>query len=63
MIKRLITLFFAVAVATSTWAQQSALEEITQNRFLSASNYLDYDNYPATAAAMVHAGFLAKTTI
>ena len=48
MIKRLITLFFAVAVATSTWAQQSALEEITQNRFLSASNYLDYDNYPAT---------------
>ena len=27
---------------------QTAKEEIANNHFLSASNYLDYDNYPAT---------------
>lgn len=46
--KRLTTLVFVIAMATAAWAQQSALEEITQNRFLCASNYLDYDNYPAS---------------
>ena len=46
--KRLTTLIIAAAVASGAFAQQSALEEITQNRFLCASNYLDYDNYPAT---------------
>ncbi len=29
---------------------QTAREEISKNRFLSASNYLDYDNHPATKA-------------
>ena len=29
---------------------QTAQEEIKANKFLSASNYLDYDNYPATKA-------------
>lgn len=48
MIKRLITFAVATVMATGAWAQQTALQEITQNRFLCASNYLDYDNYPAT---------------
>ena len=31
-----------------TMSAQTAREEIKANKFLSASNYLDYDNYPAT---------------
>lgn len=49
--KRLtITLLVALAMSTIAMAQQrpTAREELKANRFLSASNYLDYDNYPAT---------------
>ena len=49
--KRLtITLLVALAMSTIATAQQrpTAREELKANRFLSASNYLDYDNYPAT---------------
>ena len=49
MKKNLITLVLSMA-ALCLSAQQSALEEIRSNRFLCASNYLDYDNYPATEA-------------
>ena len=48
MTKRLITLILSAVLCAGAWSQPTALEEITQNRFLSASNYLDYDNYPAT---------------
>lgn len=48
MMKRLTTLIIAVLAAASISAQKTAYEEITKNRFLCASNYLDYDNYPAT---------------
>ena len=48
MKQRLMTLMIAALSAISLNAQQTTLEEITQNRFLCASNYLDYDNYPAT---------------
>ncbi len=38
-----------IAIATTTSAQ-TAREEIKANKFLAASNYLDYDNHPATKA-------------
>ena len=40
----LLTLFML------TGSAQTAREEIKANRFLSASNYIDYDNHPATKA-------------
>ena len=44
-----LRLFLLLAAMSLTAAAQTAFEEIKQNRFLCASNYLDYDNYPATA--------------
>lgn len=45
------TTLFLLAIAIisiSAQAQKSAREEIAENRYLSGSNYLDYDRYPAT---------------
>lgn len=47
--KRLTSILFAACIAL-TMTAQTAREEIKANKFLSASNYLDYDNYPATKA-------------
>ena len=47
--KRLTVTLFACTLALTLTAQ-TAREEIGKNRFLSASNYLDYDNHPATKA-------------
>ncbi len=47
--RRFLTTAMAFAIAFTTYAQRpSAKAEIEQNRFLCASNHLDYDNYPAT---------------
>jgi len=45
--KRLIVLLLTCCMVL-TMSAQTAREEIKANKFLSASNYLDYDNYPAT---------------
>ena len=47
--KRLTTILLTLCMALGLCAQ-TAREEIKANKFLSASNYLDYDNYPATKA-------------
>ena len=47
--KRLTTILLTLCMALGLCAQ-TAQEEIKANKFLSASNYLDYDNYPATKA-------------
>ena len=39
--------FVAFGLSAQTKYEKSAKEEIAENRFLSGSNYLDYDNYPA----------------
>ena len=46
--KRIVVLMAAVALCLSIKAQQTAREEIAENRYLSGSNYLDYDRHPAT---------------
>ena len=46
--KRTFLLTALTAVCIAVGAQRSAREEIAENRFLCASNYLDYDRYPAT---------------
>ena len=46
--KRLTITFMLLGLMLSASAQ-TAREEIKANKYLSASNYLDYDNYPATA--------------
>ena len=48
MLRVLCTTTFVLAAAMAM-AQASACEEIAANHFLSGSNHLDYDNYPATA--------------
>ena len=48
MLRVLCTTTFVLA-AVMAMAQASAREEIAANHFLSGSNHLDYDNYPATA--------------
>ena len=48
MLRVLCTTTFVLAAAMAM-AQASASEEIAANHFLSGSNHLDYDNYPATA--------------
>ena len=48
MLRVLCTTTFVLAAAMAM-AQASAREEIAANHFLSGSNHLDYDNYPATA--------------
>lgn len=45
--KRLTVLLLTCCMVL-TMSAQTAREEIKANKFLSASNYLDYDNYPAT---------------
>ena len=45
--KRLTITFMLLGLMLSASAQ-TAREEIKANKYLSASNYLDYDNYPAT---------------
>ena len=45
--KRLTNILFALALTTGLMAQ-TAREEIAANKYLAGSNYLDYDNYPAT---------------
>ena len=45
--KRLTNILFALALTTGLTAQ-TAREEIAANKYLAGSNYLDYDNYPAT---------------
>ncbi|MBR1682329.1 MAG: histidine-type phosphatase [Bacteroidaceae bacterium] len=40
----------AQLITLPLFAQRTAREEIAANRFLCASNYLDYDNHPATEA-------------
>ena len=47
MMKRLTNILFALALTTGLTAQ-TAREEIAANKYLAGSNYLDYDNYPAT---------------
>ncbi|MBQ7513852.1 MAG: histidine-type phosphatase, partial [Prevotella sp.] len=47
--RKLTTILLLAAFALSSNAQ-TAREEIKANRYLSASNYVDYDNYPATKA-------------
>ena len=47
MMKRLTNILFALALTTGLMAQ-TAREEIAANKYLAGSNYLDYDNYPAT---------------
>lgn len=47
--KRLTITFMLLGLMLSASAQ-TAREEIKANKFLSASNYLDYDHYPATKA-------------
>ena len=47
--KRLTTILLTLCMTLGLCAQ-TAREEIKANKFLSASNYLDYDNYPATKA-------------
>ena len=46
--KRLTITFMLLGLIMNASAQ-TAREEIKANKYLSASNYLDYDNYPATA--------------
>ena len=46
--KRLTITFMLLGLMLNASAQ-TAREEIKANKYLSASNYLDYDNYPATA--------------
>ena len=48
MDKRIIILFAAVSLCLTILAQSTAREEITANRYLCGSNYLDYDRHPAT---------------
>ena len=45
--KRLTNILLALALTTGLMAQ-TAREEIAANKYLAGSNYLDYDNYPAT---------------
>ena len=45
----LIALALMLSLAVAAQNQKSAREEIAANPFLSGSNYLDYDNHPATA--------------
>jgi len=46
---RTTLLLLAISIISiSAQAQKSAREEIAENRYLSGSNYLDYDRYPAT---------------
>jgi hypothetical protein len=45
---RKTTLLAVLLGVCLTVQAQTAKEEIANNRFLSGSNYLDYDNYPAT---------------
>ena len=47
---RLLTLPLLLALFTLSSHAQTARDAIQGNHFLSASNYLDYDNYPATKA-------------
>lgn len=46
--RRTATLLTCVTLCLNLLAQPSAREEIAQNRYLSGSNYLDYDRHPAT---------------
>ncbi len=48
--RRLSTVLLVTLAITITATAQTAQEEIKANKFLSASNYLDYDNYPAKKA-------------
>ena len=43
-----LTVLLLTSYMVLTMSAQTAREEIKANKFLSASNYLDYDNYPAT---------------
>jgi len=45
--KKFFISLFALAFAINATAQ-TAKQQIKENRFICASNYLDYDNYPAT---------------
>ena len=47
--KRLTTILLCISMTMGLTAQ-TAREEIKANKYLSGSNYLDYDNYPATKA-------------
>ena len=47
---RILSLSVLFALSLNMQAQKSAREEIADNPFLSGSNYLDYDRYPATKA-------------
>ena len=40
--------FISAALTFALATAQTAFQQIADNRFLCASNYLDYDNYPAT---------------
>jgi hypothetical protein len=46
--KTTVTLLALASLCLNLYAQKTAREEIAENRFLCASNYLDYDRYPAT---------------
>lgn len=46
--KRFSLILLLLAGWMATQAQKTARQEIADNRFLCASNYLDYDRYPAT---------------
>ncbi len=48
--KRRMTMVLLSMTMAMTATAQTAREEIKANKFLSASNYLDYDNNPATKA-------------
>ena len=50
MSKKFIILMLTAVCCLGIQAQQTAREEIAANRYLSGSNYLDYDRYPATKA-------------
>jgi len=48
--RKKLLLLGMMLVAMMNMTAQTAREEIYANKYLSASNYLDYDNYPATKA-------------
>ena len=50
VILRVLCTYILTLASALAMAQTSAREEIAANPFLSGSNHLDYDNYPATEA-------------
>ena len=49
IVNRIASILALMLICISVSAQKSAREEIAENPYLSGSNHLDYDNYPATA--------------